>query len=125
RNTSRCGRPEQRGFGAQKSSSREDCAKRSRDDYGAYRWRTGNFKKEPAGSRGVVQNRAGEISGSSTCAVRNGTVALLDHDGPRAKEVFGKLTTGEHPATDDPMVMAWSHVYLGRVLEDEGELERA
>jgi len=54
-----------------------------------------------------------------------GLVALLDHDGPRAKEVFGKLTTGEHPATDDPMVMAWSHVYLGRVLEDEGELERA
>src|SRR5208283_4944304 len=80
RNTSRCGRPEQRGFGAQKSSSREDCAKRSRDDYGAYRWRTGNFKKEPAGSRGVVQNRAGEISGSSTCAVRNGTGGLV---GPR------------------------------------------
>jgi hypothetical protein len=23
------------------------------------------------------------------------------------------------------MVMAWSHVYLGRILEDEGELDRA
>jgi hypothetical protein len=54
-----------------------------------------------------------------------GLVALLDHDGPRAKDVFGKLTSGEHAATDDPMVMSWSHVYLGRVLEDEGELERA
>ncbi len=54
-----------------------------------------------------------------------GLVALLDHDGPRAKQVFGQLTTGDHAATDDPMVMSWSHVYLGRVLEDEGDLERA
>ena len=54
-----------------------------------------------------------------------GLVALLDHDGPRAKEVFGNLTAGEHAATDDPLVLSWSHVYLGRVLEDEGDLERA
>jgi hypothetical protein len=54
-----------------------------------------------------------------------GLVALLDHDGPRAKQVFGRLTTGEHAATEDPMVLSWSHVYLGRVLEDEGELARA
>lgn len=54
-----------------------------------------------------------------------GLVALLDHDGVRAKEIFGRLTAGEHAATSDPMVMAWSHVYLARVLEDEGEVERA
>jgi tetratricopeptide (TPR) repeat protein len=54
-----------------------------------------------------------------------GLVALLDHDGPRAKQVFGRLTTGEHAAMEDPMVLSWSHVYLGRVLEDEGELARA
>lgn len=54
-----------------------------------------------------------------------GLVALLDHDGPRAKQVFGRLTTGEHAAADDPMVMAWSHVYLGRVLEDDGDLQKA
>lgn len=54
-----------------------------------------------------------------------GLVALLDHDGARAKDVFGRLTTGEHAATQDPMVMSWSHVYLGRVLEDEGQLEQA
>jgi hypothetical protein len=54
-----------------------------------------------------------------------GLVALLDHDGLRAKEVFGRLTVGEHAAAHDPMVMAWSHVYLARVLEDEGELNQA
>ena len=54
-----------------------------------------------------------------------GLVALLDHDGPRAKQVFGQLTAGEHAATDDPLVLSWSHVYLGRVLEDEGDLDRA
>jgi hypothetical protein len=50
-----------------------------------------------------------------------GLVALLDHDGPRAKEVFGRLTTGEHAATQDPMVLTWSHVYLARIYDDEGQ----
>jgi tetratricopeptide (TPR) repeat protein len=54
-----------------------------------------------------------------------GLVALVDHDSVRAKEVFGRLTTGEHAATNDPMVMSWSHVYLARVLEDGGEVDRA
>jgi tetratricopeptide (TPR) repeat protein len=54
-----------------------------------------------------------------------GLVALLDHDGPRAKQVFGRLTAGEHAASHDPMVLAWSHVYLGRVLDEEGQLEQS
>jgi len=55
-----------------------------------------------------------------------GLVALLDHDGPRAKEVFGRLTAGEHTAAaQDPMVLAWSHVYLARVLDEEGQLEQS
>lgn len=54
-----------------------------------------------------------------------GLVALLDHDAEKAKQVFGRLTTGEHAASHDPMVMAWSHVYLGRIFEDEGQLDQA
>jgi tetratricopeptide (TPR) repeat protein len=54
-----------------------------------------------------------------------GMVAVLDHDAGRAKEVFGRLTTGEHAASQDPLVMAWSHVYLARIFENEGQLERA
>ncbi|MGC1907516.1 MAG: hypothetical protein WA715_27070, partial [Candidatus Acidiferrum sp.] len=54
-----------------------------------------------------------------------GLVALLDHDAVRAKEVFGRLTTGEHAATQDPMVMAWSHIYLARIYDDEGLAEQA
>ncbi len=50
-----------------------------------------------------------------------GLVALLDHDGSRAKEVFGRLTAGEHAATEDPMVLTWSHVYLARIYDDEGQ----
>jgi len=52
-------------------------------------------------------------------------VALMDHNGSRAKEVFGRLTSGEHAATDDPMVLAWSHVYLARIYDDEGQSEQA
>jgi tetratricopeptide (TPR) repeat protein len=54
-----------------------------------------------------------------------GLVALLDHDGNRAKEVFGRLTTGEHAATSDPMVLAWSHIYLARIYDDEGQRKQA
>ena len=49
-----------------------------------------------------------------------GLVALLDHDAARAKQVFGRLTTGDHAATQDPMVLAWSHIYLARIYDDEG-----
>ena len=54
-----------------------------------------------------------------------GLVALLDHDAARAKQVFGRLTAGEHAATQDPMVLAWSHVYLARIYDDEGNSEVA
>jgi tetratricopeptide (TPR) repeat protein len=54
-----------------------------------------------------------------------GLVALMDHDGPRAKEVFGRLTTGEHAATQDPLVLTWSHVYLARIYFGDGDHELA
>src|SRR6266849_6653866 len=54
-----------------------------------------------------------------------GLVAMLDHDAARAKQVFGRLTTGEHAAMQDPMVLAWSHVYLARIYDDEGNPEVA
>ncbi len=54
-----------------------------------------------------------------------GLVAMMDHDAPRAKEVFGRLTSGAHAATTDPMVLAWSHVYLGRIYDGEGEARHA
>lgn len=54
-----------------------------------------------------------------------GLVALLDHDGQRATEVFTRLTNGEHAATQDPLVLAWAHVYLGRIYGDQGQAEQA
>jgi hypothetical protein len=49
-----------------------------------------------------------------------GVVAYLDHDAARAKQVFGRLTAGEHAATQDPRVLAWSHIYLARIYDYEG-----
>ncbi|HTT33732.1 MAG TPA: tetratricopeptide repeat protein [Methylomirabilota bacterium] len=49
-----------------------------------------------------------------------GVVAYMDHDAARAKQVFGRLTTGEHAATQDPRVLAWSHIYLARIYDYEG-----
>jgi tetratricopeptide (TPR) repeat protein len=50
---------------------------------------------------------------------------MLDQNVPQAKDIFGRLTSGEHAATQDPMVLAWSHVYLGQIYEDEGQLEKS
>src|SRR6266404_1855206 len=54
-----------------------------------------------------------------------GLVAMLDHDAARAKQVFGRLTVGERAATADPMVLVWSHVYLARIYDYEGNSEVA
>ena len=54
-----------------------------------------------------------------------GVVAMMEQDGTRAKEVFGKLTSGEHAATQDPLVLAWSHVHLGTIYDIEGQPDRA
>jgi tetratricopeptide (TPR) repeat protein len=54
-----------------------------------------------------------------------GLVALMDRDGVKAKEVFGRLTAGEYAAASDPMVLAWSHIYLARIYDDEGQADQA
>jgi hypothetical protein len=54
-----------------------------------------------------------------------GLVALLDHDGDKAKEIFGRLTSAERAPSEEPMILAWSHVFLARVLDAEGQLEKS
>ena len=54
-----------------------------------------------------------------------GVVAYMNHDAARAKQVFDRLTTGEHAATGDPRVLAWSHVYLARLYDYEGNPSEA
>jgi len=54
-----------------------------------------------------------------------GVVAMMEQDGRRAKEFFGRLTGGEHAATQDPLVLAWSHVHLGTIYDIEGQTDRA
>ncbi|HLQ00215.1 MAG TPA: hypothetical protein VK156_03735, partial [Candidatus Limnocylindria bacterium] len=66
--------------------------------------------------------------------------ALLEGNGTKAKQLFAHLvgratTSSDDPpaqepgvgptATKDPLVLAMSHVYLGRIYDDEGEHDRA
>jgi hypothetical protein len=59
--------------------------------------------------------------------------SVLSGEGDRAKDLFEQLVSarnaaaqgsGNAPVPADPSIMAWSHVYLGRIhdLEDEREL---
>lgn len=54
-----------------------------------------------------------------------GLVAMLDKDAARAEEVFGRLIQGDAAVKDDPQVLAWSHVYLGRIYQNNDRLEMA
>jgi hypothetical protein len=54
-----------------------------------------------------------------------GVVAMMEQDAPRAREVFGRLTAGDHAALEDPMVLAWSHVHLGTIFDIEGQPTKA
>ena len=56
--------------------------------------------------------------------------SVLSGQAGRAKELFGKLVAVLGPAagggkTADPEILAWSHVYLGRMHDLEGERELA
>jgi tetratricopeptide (TPR) repeat protein len=82
-------------------------------------------EKNPRAAEASFQRVLAKYPEQSRAWYGLGLVALLDHDGPRAKQVFGRLTIGEHAATDDPMVLAWSHIYLARIYDDEGQKEQA
>jgi tetratricopeptide (TPR) repeat protein len=60
--------------------------------------------------------------------------SLLNHDAPRAEELFEKLVSPPHtgatdsagaPVTSDPSILAWSHVYLGRLHDFADERDQA
>jgi hypothetical protein len=82
-------------------------------------------EKNPRAAEASFQRVLAKYPDQTRARYGMGLVALLDHDGPRAKAIFGKLTEGEHAATDDPMVLAWSHVYLARIYDDEGQQQLA
>jgi len=77
-------------------------------------------EKNPRGAEASFQKVLTKYPDQPRAWYGIGLVALLDHDAARAKQVFGRLTTGEHAAAQDPMVLAWSHVYLARIYDDEG-----
>ena len=52
-------------------------------------------------------------------------VALLEGDASGARRMLSRLVSGEYKAANDPLVLAWAHVYLGRIEEDDGQAERA
>jgi tetratricopeptide (TPR) repeat protein len=78
-------------------------------------------EKNPRGAEASFQKVLAKYPDQIRAWYGIGLVALMDHDGPRAKAVFGRLTEGEHAASEDPMVLAWSHVYLARIYDDEGQ----
>jgi predicted Zn-dependent protease len=82
-------------------------------------------EKNPRAAESSFQKVLAKYPDQTRALYGIGLVALMDHDGVRAKEVFGRLTSGEHTANEDPMVLAWSHVYLARIYDDEGQTDQA
>jgi tetratricopeptide (TPR) repeat protein len=82
-------------------------------------------EKNPRAAESAFQKVLAKYPDQTRAWYGIGLVALMDHDGARAKEVFGRLTSGEHAASDDPMVLAWSHIFLARIYDDEGHADEA
>jgi tetratricopeptide (TPR) repeat protein len=82
-------------------------------------------EKNPRSAESAFQKVLAKYPDQTRAWYGIGLVALMDHDGVRAKEVFGRLTSGEHAATDDPMVLAWSHIFLARIYDEEGHADEA
>ena len=82
-------------------------------------------EKNPRAAEAAFQRVLAKYPDQPRALYGVGLVALLDHDAPRAKQVFGRLTVGDHAASQDPMVMAWSHIYLARIYDDEGQQDLA
>ncbi len=82
-------------------------------------------EKNPRGAEVAFQKVVAKYPGQPRAVYGLALVALLDGDGPRAKQMLGRLVAGEQEASKDPMVLAWSHVYLGRIYESDGRPELA
>jgi tetratricopeptide (TPR) repeat protein len=82
-------------------------------------------EKNPRAAEGYFQSVLAKYPHQPRALYGMGLVASLDQNAEKAKEIFARLTTGEDAATRDPMVMAWSHIYLARIFDNEGQLDRA
>ena len=82
-------------------------------------------EKNPRAAEASFQKVLAKYPDQARARYGIGLVALMDHDGPRARQMFEGLTAGEHSAAGDPMVLAWSHIYLARIYDDEGQKEQA
>ena len=81
--------------------------------------------KNPRGAEAAFQKVLAKYPEQPRAWYGLGLVAMLERDAARAEQVFGRLVRGQHAASDDPMVLAWSHVYLGRIYENTGRQEAA
>jgi tetratricopeptide (TPR) repeat protein len=81
--------------------------------------------RNPRGAEAAFQKVLSKYPDQPRAWFGLGVVAYMNHDSGRAKQVFGRLTSGEHAATGDPRVLAWSHVYLARLYDYEGNTSGA
>ncbi len=82
-------------------------------------------EKNPRAAKAAFQKVLAKYPEQARAWFGLGVVAMLEQDATQAQQVFGRLIAGEHAVVDDPMVLAWSHVYLGRLYENDGKLEVA
>jgi hypothetical protein len=82
-------------------------------------------EKNPRAAEAAFQRVLVKYPDQSRAWFGLGVVAMMEHDAPRAREVFGRLTAGDHAAVEDPMVLSWSHIHLGTIFDIDGQPDRA
>jgi hypothetical protein len=51
--------------------------------------------------------------------------SLLQRDAMRARDLFQQVVTGATGASPDPVALSWSHIYLGRMHDLDGDRDQA
>jgi tetratricopeptide (TPR) repeat protein len=82
-------------------------------------------EKNPRGAEAAFRRVVAKYPDQPRALYGLALVALLDGDGLRAKQLLGRLVSRDHGVAKDPMVLAWSHVYLARIYETDGKPELA
>jgi tetratricopeptide (TPR) repeat protein len=82
-------------------------------------------EKNPRGAEAAFRRVVAKYPDQPRALYGLALVALLDGDGLRAQQLLGRLVSRDPGVAKDPMVVAWSHVYLARIYETDGKPELA
>lgn len=81
--------------------------------------------QDPAAAAAAFQRVLAMQPGNSRALYGLAVATLLQRDAVHARELFEQVVTGAAAPGADPVALAWSHIYLGRMHDLDGDRDQA